>query len=138
MTNINNPDIERLEKIRMHCFNIQKTLQNINLEVFTSENGVDIRDSSSFRLFQIGEHSNKLSKDFKERYPDFKWAAIYRFRNILGHDYESVSHKAIWKTCKNDIPKLLNYVDKIINDIEKTQQSEKEQEVRSEEGEGDF
>jgi len=111
-------DIERITRIKTHCDNIQKTLQNINFEYFQSDEGVDAREACAFRLLQIGEHSNKLSQEFKEQYPDFKWDAAYRFRNVLGHGYESVSHKAIWKSCKDDIPKLLEYVTKIIKSTE--------------------
>ena len=111
-------DIERLQKIKMHCVNIQKTLQDITLEHFTSEDGVDARDVCAFRLFQIGEHAHKLSNELKLQYPDFKWGAAYRFRNVLGHDYEGVSFNAIWRSCKGDMPKLLEYVVKIIEDTE--------------------
>ena len=111
-------DLERLQKIKMHCVNIQKTLQNITFDEFKSENSVDVRDVCAFRLFQIGEHAHKLSDELKTQYPNFKWSAAYRFRNVLGHDYEGVSFNAIWKTSKNDIPQLLNYVEKIIDSAE--------------------
>ena len=114
-------DLERLHKIKMHCSNIQKTLQDITLEEFKSERGVDSRDVCAFRLFQIGEHANKLSDELKKQYPDFKWGAAYRFRNVLGHDYEGVSFSAIWKSCRNDIPKLLSYVEKIITQSESSE-----------------
>lgn len=109
-------DLERLQKIRTHCLNIQSTLGTITSEDFKSPSGVDARDVCAFRLFQIGEHSNKLSDEFKSRYSDFSWGAAYRFRNVLGHDYEGVSFNAIWKSCKNDIPMLLRYIDKIISE----------------------
>ena len=117
-------DLERIKKIKIHCTNIQKTIQNITAEYFKSENGVDARDVCAFRLFQIGEHSHKLSDELKAQYPDFTWDAAYRFRNVLGHDYEGVSFNAIWKSCKNDIPILLSYVDKIIHESEEDLQKD--------------
>ena len=111
-------DIERIQKIRKHCVNIQKTIQNFTIDDFNSVNGIDARDVCAFRLFQIGEHSHKLSEELKTQYPDFAWGAAYRFRNVLGHDYEGVSFNAIWKSCKNDIPILLNYIDKILSETE--------------------
>ena len=113
--------MERVKKIKMHCANIQKTIQHLTLDDFKSEEGVDARDVCAFRLFQIGEHSHKLSDELKTQYPDFAWGAAYRFRNVLGHDYEGVSFNAIWRSCKNDIPVLLNYVDKIIREFEVVQ-----------------
>lgn len=64
-------DLERLQKIKAHCTNIQKTLENLTFEEFQSENGVDARDVCAFRLFQIGEHSHKLNNELKNKYSDF-------------------------------------------------------------------
>jgi len=111
-------DLERLKKIKAHCNNIRKSLQNIMFEDFKSENGVDTRDVCAFRLFQIGEHAHKLSADIKNKYSGFIWREAYHFRNVLGHDYEGVSFNAIWKSCKNDIPELLSYVEEIIKELE--------------------
>jgi len=112
-------DLERIHKIRTHCINIQKTLLGLTVDYFKSDDGVDARDVCAFRLFQIGEHANKLSNELKEKYSDFAWGAAYRFRNVLGHDYEGVSSNAIWKSCINDIPLLLSYLDKIISEADK-------------------
>ena len=112
-------DLERLQKIKTHCTNIQRTIQDLTIDYFNSANGVDARDVCAFRLFQIGEHSHKLSDDLKTEYPNFAWGAAYRFRNVLGHDYDGVSYNAIWKSCKNDIPILLCYVEKIISESTK-------------------
>jgi len=116
-------DLERIKKIKVHCTNIQNTIQNLTIDYFKSANGMDARDVCAFRLFQIGEHANKLSDELKAQYSDFAWGAAYRFRNVLGHDYEGVSFNAIWKSCKNDIPILLSYVDKIINEAEESLQN---------------
>jgi len=67
---------------------------------------------------QKADLESKLGDGLKSLYPDFAWGATYRFRNVLGHDYEGVSYKAIWKSCKSDIPVLLAYVEKIIHETE--------------------
>ncbi|MCL2405846.1 MAG: DUF86 domain-containing protein [Defluviitaleaceae bacterium] len=113
-------DLARLQKIKTHCINIQRTIHDLSEDYFKSINGVDARDVCAFRLFQIGEHSHRLSDELKIQYPDFAWGAAYRFRNVLGHDYDGVSFNAIWKSCKNDIPILLNYVERIITKTRKS------------------
>ena len=110
-------DIERVKKIRAHCINIFKVTRHSTIEEFKSEHKVDAREACAFRLFQIGEHSNKISKDFKVQYDDINWKALYHFRNVLGHDYDNVSYTSIWKICKEDVPKLLECTDKIIKEI---------------------
>jgi len=109
-------DYEKIQKIKYHSQNIQKTLQGISYDEFVMDENLDIRDVCAFRLFQIGEHSNKLSDDFIQNYSDFNWKAAYRFRNIIGHDYDGISYKAIYRSCKNDNPKLLVYVSQIIEE----------------------
>jgi len=123
-----NSDLERLYKIKTHCVNIQKTLANFTLEQFRSADSVDARDVCAFRLFQIGEHVNKLSDDLKKQYPNFRWRAAYRFRNVLGHDYESVGVMAIWRTCRADVQELRKYIEQIIRELET--ESYKKQESR--------
>ncbi|MCL1996177.1 MAG: DUF86 domain-containing protein [Defluviitaleaceae bacterium] len=125
-----------LHKIKGYCQKVEDILLGITLKDF--EEDYKIHDLCSFYLFQIGELSNKLSGDFKKQYSNFDWKGSYWLRNFIGHDYENISLGRLWKTCKNDIPKLLNYADKIISDMEKAQQSKKEQENRSEDDEGDF
>ena len=117
-------DLNRLQRIWLHCCNIQKTLQDMTHDHFKSEAGVDARDVCAFRLFQIGEHSHRLSDEAKSQYPDFKWGAAYRFRNVLGHDYEGVSHNAIWKSCRNDMPILHAYVKSILETEADTQMAD--------------
>jgi len=107
-------DLARLQKIKTHCVNIQRTIRDLTVDHFKSVNGIDAREVCAFRLFQIGEHSHKLSDELKTQYPDFAWGAAYRFRNVLGHDYDGISSNAIWRSCKNDIPVLLSYVERII------------------------
>ena len=38
------PDLERLQKIKTHCINVQNTIQDLTVDFFKSENGVDARD----------------------------------------------------------------------------------------------
>ena len=75
------------------------------------------------RLFQngvireveiIGEASNKLSKDIKEKYPEVAWIEIIGMRNKVIHEYFGIDLEAVWKTISVDIPDLLEKIEKII------------------------
>ena len=112
-------DKERILKIRRHCFNIQNTLKDVEFEEFMKNSSLDIQELSAFRLAQIGEHSNKLSSDLKNKYTKFDWAGAYKIRNIIDHNYEKISPRTIWELCKYSIPKLMDYTEKILEDIEK-------------------
>lgn len=67
-------------------------------------------DSMMFRLIQISENSKKLSDDFKQLHADIPWTAMFGLRNRIVHDYGSVDTTIIYKTLRNDIPELLEYM----------------------------
>ena len=37
-------------------------------------------------------------------------------RNVLIHEYFGVNLKVVWDTCKNDIPALKTFIEKVLND----------------------
>jgi len=45
-------DLERLHKIKTHCVNIQRTIQDLTVDYFKSINGVDARDVCAFNMLK--------------------------------------------------------------------------------------
>jgi uncharacterized protein with HEPN domain len=63
-------------------------------------------DVTAFRLFQIGELTNKLSKGPKQRHPEIAWSSIYGLRNLIAHHYQKSKPAAIWATATNSLSAL--------------------------------
>ena len=63
-------------------------------------------DSIMFRLIQISENNDKLSKEYKESHTDISWKAIKGMRNKIVHDYGVVDISIIYDTVMNSIPDL--------------------------------
>ena len=63
----------------------------------------------------IGEASNKIPIDIRDKYPDIPWRVMIGMRHILIHDYFSVDIEVVWKTASIDIPPLKKNIIKIIN-----------------------
>lgn len=63
-------------------------------------------DVTAFRLFQIGELTNRLSQGAKQRHPEIAWASIYGLRNLIAHHYEKTKPNALWTIATNSLDAL--------------------------------
>ena len=61
----------------------------------------------------IGEAVRNLPQDFKEKYPNVPWKEIAGMRNKLIHEYFGVNYGIIWRTVKEDIPRLRTQINEI-------------------------
>ena len=61
----------------------------------------------------IGEASNNLSDEFRAKHPDVLWRRMRDMRNFLIHEYFGVNTKVVWDTCKDDLPGLKSFIEKI-------------------------
>ncbi len=62
----------------------------------------------------IGEASNKIPYNIKEKYPSVPWDEMYRMRNKAIHEYFGVDYEIIWDIIVNYLPENLNQVKHII------------------------
>lgn len=68
-------------------------------------------------LMLIGEAANAISPQAKAQVPSIPWKEIIGMRNQLIHAYFEVSHKIVWVTVTEDIPKLVSILESLFNDI---------------------
>lgn len=54
----------------------------------------------------IGEAAKKISNDFKATYPNVEWKSMAGMRDRLIHNYFGVDYEMVFRTVKNDLPKL--------------------------------
>jgi uncharacterized protein with HEPN domain len=64
----------------------------------------------------IGEASRHLSEEFQDKHFEIPWYKIKAMRNVLIHEYFGVNLKVVWDTCKNDMPALKTFIEKLLND----------------------
>jgi len=62
----------------------------------------------------IGEASNKVPENIREKYPLVPWDEMYRMRNKAIHEYFGVDYEIIWDIIVNYLPVNLNQVKQII------------------------
>lgn len=74
--------------------------------------------SAVIREFEIiGEAVGKLSEESKGGYPAIPWQDVKDFRNLLAHEYFGVDLEIVWNTILNDLPLLLDAVQKMVTGI---------------------
>lgn len=66
----------------------------------------------------IGESSNRISNEIKEKYPNLPWIEMRGLRNRIIHNYDDIDYTIVWNVLKNEIPKLINQIELMIDEIE--------------------
>ena len=92
---------------------IENSLKDIN-EISKNEDKLDM---TLMRLQVIGESSKKLPKSLKDKHNKVNWEKIYLMRNIISHAYFNVDPETIIDIIKEEIPKLKNEIQQMLNEI---------------------
>jgi len=62
----------------------------------------------------IGEATSKVSRSSQERFKEIPWRQIVGMRNRLIHAYVDVSLDILWHTVTNNLPPLIQALERII------------------------
>ena len=84
-------------------------------EFIRLQNDDMLTDALARRLEIIGEASNTLSHEFKNKHSEIPFRKIIDMRNFLIHEYTKVERKIIWDTCKDDLPELKKQIQHILD-----------------------
>ena len=97
--------IESAEKILQYT-------KGISFEEFSKDNKTVDAVIRNFEI--IGEASNLLPDELKDKYSEIDWHRIRGFCNRIVHDYFGVDLQIIWKIIFDQIPGLITEITKII------------------------
>ena len=65
-----------------------------------------LKDAAMFRLIQMAENINRISKDYKEKHTDVPWTKITGFRNGIVHEYGRTDYNIVYEIISSDIIEL--------------------------------
>ncbi len=109
------PDLQRVLHIRDYCNAIAATIDRYgkSFDIFDADE--DFQRSISFSILQIGELSGGLSSEFRtETASRIQWGPMKGMRNLVAHNYGSMSRDIIWETATTDIPALKVFCDDVL------------------------
>jgi uncharacterized protein with HEPN domain len=108
-------DKVRLNHILEAIIEIESYLNDADFETFM-ENSM-MRFACIKQMEIIGEASNHISEEVKNRFSDIEWSQIVGMRNVFVHEYFGVDTRLVWEIIKNDLPEFKSKVISIIETI---------------------
>jgi len=111
------PDLRRLKHIQDYCSEIEKTIKRYGNSFEVFDRDPDYQRSVSFCILQIGELSGGLSQEYRQSTANrVQWGPIKGMRNLVAHNYGSMSRDIIWETAVMDIPALKAFCEEQIKE----------------------
>jgi uncharacterized protein with HEPN domain len=100
-----------LSDIKDSINKIEEYTKDISEEDF-KENS-QVIDAVIRRMEIIGEAVKNIPTSVRNANPLIPWKEMADFKNLLIHSYFEVSTNRIWKTIKNDLPKIKENLSKV-------------------------
>ncbi len=95
---------------------ILKYSKEINNEDELIENEL-LYDALLMNFVVIGEMSDRIPLEIKDKFKEIEWVKIKSFRNIIAHDYLGIDAEAVWQVIKTKIPMLKKQITNIMNKL---------------------
>ena len=115
--------IERLTSILEALERIPRRFAGIATpsDFVTSEAGIDRMDAISMILVAVGEEFKAVDRKTEgrllSRYPEVDWRGVMGVGDVLAHAYFQVNAEQLFGICRDDIPKLIETVRKMIEEL---------------------
>lgn len=91
-------------------------LENMSYDQFTNDPKTVFAVVRALEV--IGESSNRVPDDLKEKYSYVPWHKMRGLRNKIVHNYDDIDYTIVWNIVKNEIPKLIKQINEIIDEVE--------------------
>lgn len=96
--------IDYLQDILQAIDKAEKFISGIDFDEFQEDEKTQFAVIRALEI--VGEASNKIPKLLQEEHSYIPWKEMSGMRNKLIHDYMGVNEEVVWKTIKEDLPKL--------------------------------
>jgi uncharacterized protein with HEPN domain len=106
----------RLNHILEAIMEIESYLNKVDFDTFL-ENSM-MRFACIKQLEVVGEASNHISEEVKNKFSEIEWSQIVGMRHVFVHEYFGVDIRLVWEIIKNDLPEFKAKVIAIIGTID--------------------
>lgn len=120
-----NHDIVVISKMHSYCKRIESAIYYFSEDMKIFIENMIFQDACLMCILQIGELTNRLSTEFKDKNKDIPWHQIRGIRNLIAHEYDSMELVDIWKTLCHDIPILQEFCETILQQNEQVTRRQK-------------
>ncbi len=104
-------DFVLIEDIKESCLKIINYTEGYTQDQFVADSKTVDAVIRNFEI--IGEAANRLSDDFKDKYPTIDWHKIRGFRNRIVHDYAGVDVNIVWVIITEYLPGMFHDISAI-------------------------
>jgi uncharacterized protein with HEPN domain len=77
-----------------------------------------VQDAVVRNIEIIGEavnHIHRVAPEFIAQHPELPWQDMRDMRNVVIHAYFAVDLQIVWRTVQEDLPKLKQQIDQLLN-----------------------
>ena len=100
--------IESIKKIKIYT-------RGLSLDDFLKD---DKTIDAVIRNFEIiGEASNRIPDEIRDKFQLVNWHRIRGFRNRIVHDYMGIDYEIVWEIIEKDLEELKNKIQEIRDSI---------------------
>ncbi len=116
-----------LDRFRFALYKAQQAVKDCNgisdyRQFLLSGDAMILFDATVMRIQTVGETLKQIDKistgEILKYYPEVPWRSVFAMRNFVSHEYNMVDPEKIFFTIKDDMPMLIEVLERIINDIE--------------------
>jgi len=103
----------RLQDMLKAIDEVTAIVRHPNIESFRTDRAAILASLTCIHI--LGEASNHIPKEIKQKYPEVPWSQIRGMRNRVAHEYFEIDESIVWATCKIDFPKLRPLLIKVLD-----------------------